>query len=56
MILFTIKVKDEVWIKAIAEGPGILGHMTVVLKPGNSFLAHPYEWWAALEDGKHDVN
>jgi hypothetical protein len=55
MTVFTTKSDGVVWIKAIAEGPGILGDMTIVLKPGESFLAHSYEWWAALEDGEHSV-
>jgi len=56
MTVFTIKSEDAVWIKARAEGPGILGDMTVVLKLGESFLDHPYHWWAALDDGAHDVD
>ena len=55
MIVFVSKSRDAIWIKARAESKGIIGDLTEIVRPGSSFLGHPYEWWAALEDGEHEV-
>src|SRR3954447_24407299 len=56
MKVFVSKLGQEVRIKARAEGEeGVIGDLTVVIKPDSSFLGHSYEWWAALPAGEHIV-
>jgi hypothetical protein len=56
MTVFISKQKDAVTVLARPESQGIFGDAVWTIKHGDSFLGHPYDWWAALEDGKHEVD
>jgi hypothetical protein len=53
--VFTRKDGVVVTIMARAEGDDAIGDMILDLEPGQSFLGHPHEFWAALPDGEHDA-
>jgi len=55
MKVFTSKTRDGVQIRARAESKKAIGDLVRVVKPGETFLGRPYEWWAALKDGEHEV-
>jgi len=54
--VFTVKSIDSVLVRARAESKEATGDLVQVLRQGNSFLGHPYQWWAALDDGEHQVD
>ncbi len=55
MKIFTVKFTDSVQVRVRAESNKAIGDLVQMLKTGDSFLGHPYEWWAALDDGEHEI-
>ncbi len=56
MKVFTVKTSEGVLVRALANnGHGTIADFSHVVKPGTSAIGHPYEWWAALADGEHDI-
>ncbi len=57
MKVFTVKTSEGILIRALADdGRGTIADFIHVVKPGTSAIGHPYEWWAALRDGGHEVS
>ncbi|MDE2105961.1 MAG: hypothetical protein KGL39_52550 [Patescibacteria group bacterium] len=46
---------DAVVIRVASESGSLMPTFSTTLKPGQAALGHPYEWWVALGNGKHEI-
>lgn len=55
MIVHLSTHRDGVLIQVQAEAGKLLGDFTTLVKPGETKLGRPYEWWAGLGEGEHVI-
>lgn len=55
MTVHVTKRPNGILLQMLAEGPGGRGDLTTLVKPGETKLGKPYEFWADLGDGEHTI-